>query len=77
MKDLLLDTHIWIWFAEGIKSLKPKLRQQIDWSLKNATVYVAGISCWEVAMLEAKGRIKLTMTALEWMQQSFERTAMR
>jgi PIN domain nuclease of toxin-antitoxin system len=69
---ILLDTHIWIWFMEGDKSLKPASRRLIDQAAQDGSVYVSSISFWEIAVLEAKERIKLARPCLEWIQASAE-----
>jgi len=52
---ILLDTHAWIWWA----SQSPKLSAAAEQAIANeAEVGVAVISCWEVAMLVDKGRLK-------------------
>ena len=75
MKGILLDTHTWIWFMSGDKTLKASARKVIDDHLKNSTTHIAAISCWEVAMLEAKNRITLSMPTTEWMEQSFKQSS--
>lgn len=76
MTGIILDTHTWIWFMCGSTELKPSSRRLIDQHLKDGEAHIAAISCWEVAMLEAKERIKVSMPILEWMNQSFERTSL-
>ncbi len=72
MKAILLDTHVWIWFAEGSKILTPKFRQLINDALQDLDVHISAISVWEVCMLEKKKRIQLEMPCLEWVNRSIK-----
>jgi PIN domain nuclease of toxin-antitoxin system len=63
---LLLDTHVLIWLAEGLKELPPASRKLIDDVARKAGIYVSAISFWEVAMLSAKGRISLSQPLADW-----------
>ena len=76
MNGILLDTHVWVWFMSGNKDLKVNGRKIIDEHLKEGSAHVAAISCWEIAMLESKERIKLSMPTLEWMKLSFKNTSL-
>ena len=64
---ILLDTHAWIWWA----SQSPKLSAAAQQAIANETgVGVAAISCWEVAMLVDKGRLKLDRDVGLWVDQA-------
>lgn len=71
MRPLLLDTHIWIWMVEGLPG-------EIGHAAQNAVmeagavgrVLVSPISVWEVGMLEAKGRIRFSIEAGEWVRRA-------
>lgn len=64
---ILLDTHAWIWWASQSANLSTTARQSID---AEAEVGVAAISCWEVAMLVDKGRLKLDRDVGLWVDQA-------
>lgn len=67
---VLLDTHIWLWFILRSPELSTSsLVPKIEKGLKNSNVKLSAISVWEIAMLEAKGRISLNMSCLEWIRQ--------
>lgn len=69
MNDLLLDTHIWIWYAEGIPgTLSPTIRGQIDQARKQWRLSVSVVSAWEIGLLMAKGRIVLSAPLQEWVK---------
>lgn len=68
---LLLDTHVWFGFVNGnLKSDAPAIDRQIQEHSENSLVCVSAISMWEVAMLEAKGRVKLPTDCLAWLRRA-------
>ncbi len=68
----LLDTHVWIWLAEGSKNISMKNQAVFRQAILRDSVYVAAISVWEISMLVAKQRIILDMPLPEWVNKSFE-----
>lgn len=73
---LLLDTHIWLWLISGNLSLPVQARKFVETAKSETNIYVSAISCWEIAMLEAKGRIILGMPCLEWINASMKLTSL-
>jgi PIN domain nuclease of toxin-antitoxin system len=66
-KHLLLDTHIWVWLLNGeVKVQKSAVFSEIIAASQNNTLHLSAISIWEVAMLEAKGRITFTTDITSW-----------
>ena len=65
---LLLDTHIWLWFALGLRTRlgasSIKLIEQSE------SIQVSIISVWEIALLENKGRVVLPLPISEWISQA-------
>ena len=47
--NVLLDTHIWLWWVNQNEQL-PIQHQAIIAEAEN--VYISSISCWELAMLQ-------------------------
>lgn len=68
--SILLDTHVWLWYSMGSNSLARASRQRIDDVIQSDSLYLAAISVWELAMLQAKGRIVLDMPLSVWAQKS-------
>ena len=64
---ILMDTHIWIWFADESNQLTKQHRQVIE-DNRTAGLAVSAISCWEVAKLVEYNRLKLTIPIEEWME---------
>jgi PIN domain nuclease of toxin-antitoxin system len=61
MNGLLLDTHVWLWYAEGIPGrLSADSLMEIENARRERCLYVSAISLWEIGLLVAKGRIGLS-----------------
>ena len=68
---LLLDTHFWIWLQNGEPGvLAGPIRRAIEASAAGGRLYLSIISVWEVALLESKGRIELSLPCGLWVQQA-------
>jgi PIN domain nuclease of toxin-antitoxin system len=67
MSALLLDTHVWLWYAQGDdEQLSPKAVNVLDEARKSDGLLVSAISVWEIGMQQAKGRIQLSMPLRDW-----------
>ena len=66
---IVLDTHAWIWWAVGSKKLPVRVRRRLD---SAAHLAVSAISCWEVAMLVSRGRLKLDRPLVTWVRSALE-----
>lgn len=68
MKDLLLDTHVWIWVSiENKRSLGGKANTLIRQTRQK---WISAISCWELAKLVEKKRISFSIPLVTWMRRS-------
>jgi PIN domain nuclease of toxin-antitoxin system len=75
---ILLDTHVWIWTVEGDRRrLGRRAVQAIERASRRAGVLVSAISVWEVAMLEARGRIRLSQRLEEWVAAALRAPGVR
>jgi PIN domain nuclease of toxin-antitoxin system len=71
MSALLLDTHIWLWYAEGIgEKLRPASISKLDKARRGAGLMVSAISVWEIGMRCARGRIQLAVPLRDWIEQA-------
>ena len=61
---LLLDTHIWLWYALGDSQLSENLQSLI--AADTTELWLSPISVWEVLLLTEKGRISLQLDAATW-----------
>jgi PIN domain nuclease of toxin-antitoxin system len=68
VKDLLLDTHAWIWLSVADKrSISARALKALDGA---PAKWISAISCWELAKLVEKGRIGFSIPTLVWIQRS-------
>jgi PIN domain nuclease of toxin-antitoxin system len=70
---LLLDTHIWLWYALGDPKLSDNLRSII--AADTTELWLSPISVWEVLLLAEKGRISLDSDANIWIDRSLKSLA--
>ena len=71
---ILLDTHAWIWWVADSSRLSDRATRAIA---DATTILVASISCWEVAMLAAKRRIRLDRPVERWVRHALARPGLR
>ena len=67
---LLLDTHIWLWYALGNPQLSETLRAAI--ASNTTELWLSPISVWEAHLLAEKGRISLQSDPSAWINQSLK-----
>lgn len=72
---LLLDTHIWLWYALGDPQLSENLRSTI--ASDTTELWLSPISIWYALLLAEKGRISLQSEATDWIDQSINSLAFR
>ncbi len=66
---LLLDTHVWVWLMNGDEDkFSATCRKAIQHAGQRGALRVSVLSVWEVGMLEAKGRLKLSQPCLDWVK---------
>lgn len=61
--DVLLDTHALLWWKAGSDRLSARAHDAISTAARRL---ISPISCWEVAMLVAKGRVSLDRSVRRW-----------
>jgi PIN domain nuclease of toxin-antitoxin system len=67
MSALLLDTHIWLWYAEGNASrLAPASVRKIDEARAKDGLAVLAISVWELGILHGRGKVQLSAPLRKW-----------
>ncbi|MBA3296254.1 MAG: type II toxin-antitoxin system VapC family toxin [Acidobacteria bacterium] len=70
---LLLDTHVWIWLMEAVRGrLGPATRALVERGAGRNALRVSTMSAWEVAMLESRGRVTLTLDCRAWMRRALD-----
>ncbi|MFZ4796921.1 MAG: type II toxin-antitoxin system VapC family toxin [Bacteroidia bacterium] len=66
---ILIDTHIFIWFATNNNQLKQKYKQLLE---EESEIFISIISCWEIAKLVEYKRLVLTIPISEWLNIALE-----
>lgn len=67
---ILLDTHIWVrWLEPDSDPLPAAISKLIDYS---DHVVVSAVSCWEVAYLVKRNRLKLSLPIDEWLEAALD-----
>ncbi|MET0499379.1 MAG: type II toxin-antitoxin system VapC family toxin [Steroidobacteraceae bacterium] len=78
MSALLLDTHIWLWYAEGVaERLSPANVRKLEDARKTDGLLISAISVWEIGTLVAKGRIQLSMPLRDWVDKALHAPGIR
>lgn len=78
MKGLLLDTHAWLWYAEGVSGrLGNTSLAAIEQARLDHRLYVSAITVWEIGMLCAKGKISLSAPVHEWVGRAITMPGIR
>lgn len=73
MSALLLDTHVWLWYAEGDAArLSAASVRKIDDARKADGLLVSAISVWELGILHAKRRVQLSLPLRDWVKRALE-----
>jgi PIN domain nuclease of toxin-antitoxin system len=64
---IVADTHAWVWWAVGSRTLSTGARQALE---SASEIGICAISAWEVAMLVAHRRLELDRPVLTWIRQA-------
>src|SRR5258708_800631 len=67
---LVLDTHVWVWVMEQARELSPAALAEVRRAGKRGRVAISAISVWEIGMLDAKGRLRLSMDVGSWVARA-------
>lgn len=68
---IILDTHIWVWWAGSDPQLPPDYLAYIQAEAASG-LGVCAISCWEVAKLVERGRLVLSVPVQQWLTQALQ-----
>ncbi|MBI5863986.1 MAG: type II toxin-antitoxin system VapC family toxin [Planctomycetes bacterium] len=72
---ILLDTHVWVWWIQGdprVASCAPILD-----AAPAEAVIVSAISCWEVAVLHARGKLVFDCPLDSWFDAAIRAAGVR
>jgi PIN domain nuclease of toxin-antitoxin system len=67
--EVVVDTHVLLWWLGAPEALSSAAAEALD---QAARVWVPAICAWEIAMLQARGRITLDRPLQDWLQQAFD-----
>lgn len=71
MSALLLDTHIWLWYAEGNTERLPAASvKQLERARQAEGLRISAISVWEIGVQHGKGRIQLSAPLRDWVREA-------
>lgn len=65
---LLLDTHVLVWQLEDSSRISEEVFAQLQQAANEDQLLVSAITPWEIALLDAQGRLKLAREVGEWLQ---------
>ena len=66
---ILLDTHVWFWWVQDVPRLTVEHQALLSGN-EASGLAISAISCWEIAVLVAKGRLVLPIDVKDWMEQA-------
>jgi PIN domain nuclease of toxin-antitoxin system len=69
---ILLDTHCLIWMDQADPRMGRSARALADAAIEASELAVSVISFWEVALLQAKGRLRLRGATSRWRHEMLE-----
>lgn len=72
-RGLILDTHMWIWLNNASSEISSKTVASIDRAARSGEVFVHAITLWEIATLESKGRVTMTMPLEQWITEALSK----
>ena len=72
---LLLDTHVWLWYAVGdCRSLSERGAAELAALDGEGRLRVSIMSVWELGLLQQRGRIRLGCSTAVWVERFLERS---
>lgn len=75
--NLLLDTHIVLWLANGDTRLRPSTSGLIERCRRNGgTVWFSAVSVWEIAQLANARRLVLDRPIKAWIERLLDHAGM-
>lgn len=68
--NVLLDTHVWLWWLTSDPRLPPPERRALDDEAEAGRIRLSAMSLWEAQMLHRKGRLSLPLSFGEWLRRA-------
>ena len=73
--DVLIDTHVWIWWLTRLPQLSPRIISALDDMAERPLLSVA--SLWELSLLVEAGRVELFPNPATWLEQAIHPDTVR
>ena len=67
---IILDTHVWVLFVSNPELLSKRAKKSLDTAMEKKGILISSISTWEVALLVAKKKLRLTLDLSDWIAKS-------
>lgn len=78
MSGVLLDTHTWLWYAQGdTRKLPPRIVSALDTAWRRGALWVSAISIWEIGLLERADRLELSNPLRSWIEAALAAPGIR
>jgi PIN domain nuclease of toxin-antitoxin system len=74
---ILLDTHALVWLLEDSERISEPVHTQIQQAADEDGIFVLAITPWEIAMLVARGRLRLGQDVAEWLEAALNLPGIR
>lgn len=74
---LLLDTHALVWLLEDSTRVSEPVHAQLQQAADADLLFVSAITPWEIAMLVAKGKLRLGQDVAEWLEAALSLPGIR
>ena len=68
--NVLLDTHIWIWWLTPASPLSGRERDALDRAAEKRELHLAAISLWEAEVLHARSASELPLPFADWISSA-------
>ena len=68
--NVLLDTHVWLWWLTGDPRLRAHEREALDETALEGGIHLSAVSLWEAQMLHSKVRLVLPLPFPEWLRRA-------
>ena len=74
--NLLLDTCAFLWDAGDKRKLSRKAARKISRAADDGRLLLSVISCWEVAKLVQKDKLRLALPIRDWLDRALSRESL-
>jgi PIN domain nuclease of toxin-antitoxin system len=74
---LLLDTHVWVWAQDGLPQLGAGVAAALEDAARRGALRVSVISVWEIGMLVAKNRLRLSLAVDDWINRGLNQRGLQ